>query len=247
MYRTFTIFKGCSAQELYEQLEIRMFECKGSVKWDSDDRNGLLVGICSTDDMHTINVCYVGGTYGFFKEIGKRLDCPWMEARIQDGNHWDYSLMQGGRELDDFSTFPQYYHRSSSKRNEYKGNPQLLADTWGIPIKRIERYLVNWGDAGQRFAESPFPFLKTVMVNSISGAVNIVSGRLKQNFKRKGKAYPTDEFEYGDCWQVLDFINALAGSTVTIDAAEDNMGERHHRLFFPDDDYFFTSSPRLQL
>lgn len=235
MYCRYTLFKGCSEEQLHEAIELRLRHFRASAKWNSDDdSNGLFLGIISKNDVHTVRFSYGGGVYGFFHGIGAHLNCPWMEARIQDGSHWDFSLMKGGVSLDPFSTFPQYYDRSRESRRKFQGNPKQLAETWGVPLKRIERYMVNWGDAGLRITKAPFPFLKTLVVDSMSGAVNILSGRFEQQFRRKGKAYTTDKSEYGDCYQLDDFIRALGGDVPNSVGVDKEIGEKQHRLFFPD-------------
>ena len=226
MYVTYTLFKGCTLEALHEAIEYRIQQFHGEVYWNTDKPKGIYLGIETIHDVHTIAFGYRGGIYGLFKGIGKRLRCPWMEARIQEGNHWDYSLMNGEMDIDCFSTFPQFYDRSAAHRKKFQGNPAALASAWEITPSCIERYLVNWGDAGQVVTREPFPFMKTMVVDAVTAAVNTVSGRIEQRFKREGKAYPTDEHEYGDCWQLIDFIHAIGGDV-------SNPGGRH-QLSFPD-------------
>jgi len=235
MYNTYTLFKGCTLDALHEAIAYRVHQFQGEVFWDTDERKGLFLGIGTRGDVHTVSFGYRGGKYGFFKGVGKRLQCPWMEARIQESSHWDFSLMHGEEDLGAFSTLPQYYDPSPSARWHFRGNPALLSSLWDVPETRIARYLVNWGDAGYQ----PEFGLLGGMIRGLYAVLPAAADWLAMSLCRTGKAYPTDEHEYGDYWQLIDFIRALGGDEPPIcspgemGSYEPKPGGRH-RMNFPD-------------
>ena len=148
------------------------------------------------------------------EKLGRKSGLPWIELRIQEGAIWDYALYQGDQCVDLFSVCPQYWsdppqltvfsYGSSLKRMvfeafgsrryddmderlaEWKGKPAVLAELWGLPKARIERYLVNWGIATDP-KEHTFQFTLS------------------------GRAYPDDQFEYGNYEQFFDMLRVLGG------------------------------------
>ena len=81
---------------------------------------------------------------------------------------------------------PQYWDDDPAEIESKKGNAGVFSRTWGVPVDRITRYLANWG----------------MIVDDEEGIYRTVL---------KGKAYPTDRFEYGDYNQMEDFLFALGG------------------------------------
>jgi hypothetical protein len=63
----------------------------------------------------------------------------------------------------------------------------MFSKLYGVLLNRIERYIRHWG----RVPDPDDP--------------DIIHHKLT------GKAYPTDEYEYGQCRQMFDFYKALIG------------------------------------
>lgn len=170
-------------------------EMRGVIEWDrpgdnySDFRLGHFHGV------HTAFLPYIpvaNADWKFFQVWRRLLACPSLELRMQEGHHWDYTLFLGDKVVDNFSTCPQYWdgkETSASFIQERKGNPQLLSSLWRIPLERIDRYIVQWG-------YEPDP-----------------EGEYEDDYRfvLSGRAYPTDECEYGDLYQFLDVLRALGG------------------------------------
>lgn len=207
---TLTIFKGCTESDLRDVIATRAQELGARALWDSDDPAGLMLGIRSISDVHTVYFGYNRGICGFFKEVGKALQCPWMEARIQEGALWDYSLMRGDEDIHDFSTLPEYFNTDEERRNLYAPRPDELAAVWGVPRERIERYVAWWGQEITGTEKLP-PGFTIVHLNPQAHKTEILDEVQTYRTKLTGKAYPDDQFDYGDCWQLLDFIRALGG------------------------------------
>ncbi len=126
------------------------------------------------------------------KLVGSRLNVPWIVARVQEGNHWDYSLFSAAEYIHSFSTRATYWGKRAYGVSAARAAAARLALEWGIETRTIERYHRPW-DA------PPWRRIRAL--------------------RRRGRAYAHDKSEYGDIWQLLDFIRALGGEDVmnTID------------------------------
>jgi hypothetical protein len=111
-------------------------------------------------------------------------------VRIQEGSLWDYSLYDGASHIDNFSTLAEYWDDNPEWIATQRGNPTLLARVWRIDQATVENYLKPWGFEldGDSFRTS-----------------------------LRGKAYPTDRHEYGDIWQMTDFLRALGAHDPNFD------------------------------
>lgn len=124
-----------------------------------------------------------GGQLGF-APLAKALSLaainPVMVLYIYDGDYWGYDFY-GGNEEDHFSTLPDYFGPVSQEElRRLTGHPSALMG-W-FPIQRssdIDRYLIHWPDDDL------------------------------DELEEMGAAYPGDQYPYGDCWQVVDFMARL--------------------------------------
>lgn len=94
-----------------------------------------------------IAVCYPRPVFGFMRDVSIALGAvPFMEARIQEGTLWDYSLLRGMQNLDRFSTFPQYWEDEEDPIDilANKGNPAMVSLVFGVPVEKFDRYLRHW-------------------------------------------------------------------------------------------------------
>lgn len=111
---------------------------------------------------------------------------PYLEARIQEGSHWDYSLCRGMENLDLFSTYPQYWDDEEDPLTllYQKGRPEMLSLVFGVPMERFERYMKHWYSDWDEQAD-------------------------EYRIKLEGKAYPGDRSPYRDYEQLWDFLGSL--------------------------------------
>lgn len=111
---------------------------------DAEDTSLLRIG--EREGVYTADLPYCDGDFQFFRQLAMELGSVWLEARIQEGSHWDYSLYRGGRSLDEFSTLPQYWNGDDELLAlSMEGRPKLLAKAWNLPHDSIERYIRQWG------------------------------------------------------------------------------------------------------
>ena len=188
------LFKGTNTDTFHAATEQAVTELGGNLQWDARphpyDSNLL------TSHHGNVHAAYIHVSgFEIARAIGRRLSIPWINVRIQEGALWDYSLYRGESHLDNFSTLPEYWDDAPESTDRQRGNAQLLADTWSISPYQIERYLVSWGYEED---ESAGIFRTTL----------------------RGKAYKNDKHEYGDIWQMTDFIRALG-------AHDPNIGQPH--------------------
>ena len=185
------IYKGCDAAAFRGYAEQAVLAVGGrGIEWGrpgTETDQDCDLRLAQAGDVHSLYVPYQGSDYSFCKKIGELGGLIWIEARIQEGSHWDYTLHSGGEVADQFSTDPDYYHEKDEQAHaRLAGDPAKLATLWGIPVKRIERYLRHWGPKDND--DGTYDYTLT------------------------GKAYPEDEADYGQYAQILDFVHALGGS-----------------------------------
>jgi len=178
------VFKGPTIEEFREAAQQAAEELGGRIAWDVNPapmEANLLTS--HNDRVHAAYVNYWPEDYLFSLAIGKRLAIPWINIRIQEGSLWDFSLYEGENNLDNFSTWPEYWNDDADWIATQRGRPEALARAWNIDRASIENYMRSWrpeDDGG--------------------GSVR---------FALRGKAYPADRHEYGDIWQMADFLRAL--------------------------------------
>ena len=79
------------------------------------------------------------------RELARILDAPHLELRVQEGNHWDFTLYCGNNLIADFSTNVAYFNADSSAPRPWKqGNAELFSRTWNVPLARVAPYLIDW-------------------------------------------------------------------------------------------------------
>jgi len=87
-------------------------------------------------------------------EIARVLDAPHLELRVQEGDHWDFTLYHRAQVVADFSTRVSYFNSSAPAPRPWKlGNAAAFAELWILPLQRVLPYLVDWDQsADSRFA-----------------------------------------------------------------------------------------------
>lgn len=177
------VFKGPTLSEFRDALAFVVEQLGGRLEWDA--RPAPMRALLTTSHNADIHAAYIHRKgYEVALGVGTRLACPWINVRIQEGSLWDYSLYETDRHIDNFSTLPEYWDDDLAWQATQRGNPELLASCWQIDKSGIENYLRPWG----------------FKVDEDKGIFNTLL---------RGKAYPTDRHEYGDIWQMTDFLRAL--------------------------------------
>ena len=155
----------------------------------------------------------------------------WMELRIQEGSLWDYSLYRGDAHLHNFSTWPTYWDTDRQFVESQRGNVDQLVQSWGCEKQRVANYLRQWKEKFHWYSY-PLGWIKWLYSPPIVMSTGHWYFRLFNPIELlpHGKAYDSDEHEYGDIWQVLDFLRAL-GAT---DPTYSNTDAKQNTISLPD-------------
>ncbi len=176
------VFKDCSEEQLRDSLVCAVADLAGQLQWDTHPNPMQARMLTSHNDR--VHAAYIHDKgHEIASLVGKRLAIPWMNVRIQEGSLWDYSLYLAEEHLDNFSVHPEYWDDDEAWQATQRGKPEVLAKVWKVDQSRIENYVKPWG------------------------RVVVDEGTYERT--RRGKAYPGDEFGYGEIWQMNDFLRAL--------------------------------------
>jgi len=181
----YRVFKGVNASTFQSTFEKILVECGGEVVWGRCDPGFEEFSTCLKENIQTVALQWEPHYADLYicSRVGSILNCPWIELRIQFEEFWEYNLFVGGTIIDSFCAFPEYYQLGNE--DALRGNASLLADNWGVPTARIDKYLVPW-----------------------------VTEMSEYGVFTHTKAYDSDRQGYGDYLQMLDFLHAIGGADV---------------------------------
>ncbi len=130
-----------------------------------------------------VTVLYPGEFFGWDDAaifLSKVLEKPVFSFHIHDGDLWMYVLYENGEAVDQFNPMPDYWQElDDDERQTWKGNASEIACR--IPGISPEQITRYLIQWGDDVFES----------------------------EERKKAYPTDDFFYGDDWQLVDFMRKL--------------------------------------
>lgn len=202
-----SVFKEPTKDQFLQTLEDVVDQYGGKVFWNKTDPSlGKDLRTAHRNNVHSAYIDYNSSVdYLIPLAMSRVLKCPWFSLRIQEGSHWEYSFFDADKHLDSFSTLPQYWDGDKQRIAKRKGNPELISRAWNVPIDRIQNYLVNWG-----------------MVTLDDGSYTTIL---------KDKAYDADQFDYGDCNQMEDFLNAIGGWMPMAQPKDEQDMTYHHGVY----------------
>lgn len=181
---SYTLFKGVSEAAFHGALSKVAEKHAGHFELEPTKDWDSSCSIASWGGVHGLIVSHRCPPMVLSHIAGALGQRAWLQVRIQEGSLWDMTLYNGSMYIDNFSTLPEYWGDDDPLTVEWKkGRPALLALAWDVPIERIERYYRQWG-------------------------MRIVDDDTFETILR-GKAYETDQSEYGSIWQAHDFMRAL--------------------------------------
>jgi len=80
--------------------------------------------------------------------MAKVANCPHLELRVQEGDHWDFTLYEGDVVVADFSTNVAYFDSDEAATRPWKqGDANTFANTWGVQLAKVQPYLIDWKNA----------------------------------------------------------------------------------------------------
>lgn len=146
---TLYVFKGPDKQQFRSIFEQVVRTHAGSITWGEAFKKPNVD--CRTTHQNNVHTVYLPSDSEAGRLLcaltGMAIGGPWIVLRIQEGSHWDYSLYDSERNIDNFSTLPEYWD-DPELIADTKGTPELLALYWDIPLERVERILRH-GDFGR--------------------------------------------------------------------------------------------------
>jgi hypothetical protein len=145
----------------------------------TQDNNCLVI----SDGVIGVTVLYPGEFYEWDEAssfLSKETGKPVFSFHIHDGDLWMYVLFENGLVVDQFNPIPDYWQEVDAKeRQRWRGNATEVA--MRVPALSKE---------------------------SIAKYLIAWDDDILESDERK-KAYPDDEFFYGDDWQLVDFMKRL--------------------------------------
>jgi hypothetical protein len=157
------------------------------------DDDGCLV---ISEGVEGVTVLYPGEFFEWddaAAQLSQRLGKPVFSFHIHDGDLWMYLLYEGGEVVDQFNPVPNYWQElEEDERRSWRGNSDEIA-------RRVP------GLTPEQIAKYLVEWDDEVF----------------EAAERK-KAYPADQFYYGDDWQLIDFMNKLG-----LDYPLDDRGAPH--------------------
>ncbi len=82
----------------------------------------------------------------FLAAFSLKTDSPLLFLYIYVGDYWGYTLYDKGKEIDDFSTMPDYFIRSYDKIQNSAEHAARIAECFGVNKDAIKNYLIAWTD-----------------------------------------------------------------------------------------------------
>jgi len=79
------------------------------------------------------------------QQVARLFDAPHLELRIQESDHWDFSLHHRSQVIADFSTRVSYFDANPARPRPWKqGDAATFARVWNVPLDRVLPYLIDW-------------------------------------------------------------------------------------------------------
>jgi hypothetical protein len=198
------LFKEPAKDTFLGALRRAVADQRGQLFW------GEISGIPDEDlrishnaDVHVLYLPYLyDADFTLCERIGTILGAAWLELRIQEEALWEITAFQNAEVIQNFSPLPEYWDEDLDV-SQLPADPGQFASLWSIPVERIERYFRRWG-----------------MVRKEDDTFDTVL---------RGRAYPEDEHEYGDPYQMYDVLAAFGGLS-PINCA---LHGQQHRIVLP--------------
>ena len=181
MFLSMSGVMGATASEVESALTQYALKRGGTLEPDpsSDSDNSLIL----SEEVNGVCVVYPGTFFEWDDAsafISLQLGKPVFSFHIHDGDLWMYLLYQHGKVIDKFNPLPEYWEElEKSEVSTWKGNAALVAS------------LIPTLDPA-KIAKYLVPWGDEILSSDV-----------------RKKAYPEDEFFYGDDWQLVDFLKRL--------------------------------------
>lgn len=179
-YFTYRLFRDVTLEELKAKIE-------ANLALYSPDSKGAQVRVTGIqgDSCSALLMGFMLHEEAILRPIGFQFGGIWMDVRYQDGDAWDLSLMEGTEQRANHSVNPWAYEtrvQYDQKGFDYRIN--RVCELWPRQGEVLRPYLLSWRVPTKSLGRTRF-------------------------IPRKGKAYETDKYGYGDANQIHDFIRCF--------------------------------------
>lgn len=159
---------------------------------ETEELSGEFLAVGSSENRHSLWIRPGPKSRVFIRQIGKTLECSWIEVFFSDDRPWHYSLWNEGEQIDMFTTSPEFEGRKANfDLPSGESRADALCRCLELEKGTFERYLVEWS------------------VLDIDDDVI--------EFDESRKAYENDESPYGDPFQVQDFCRGINAPSPTVE------------------------------
>ncbi|WP_038159737.1 hypothetical protein [Verrucomicrobium sp. BvORR106] len=199
---TVWVIKGLSLSQLREAIEQTITEnphlaterTPSDNIWNIGD---LSAGMNEKSGLLTLWLSPEAGLRSPTFELFRTKNLDFLAITFMDDDCWSYALTQAGKPVDRFATLPDH-DTPFELRDTVKGDPAKLEAVLGIDPKVSTKYLRWWRTPQDTTGWS-------------EEKEDEYFDQLDNLDNPPGKANEGDEAEYGDAWQMLDFVRAIGG------------------------------------
>lgn len=203
------VFKGATLDGFRSAADQVAERIGRTISWNTkplDKRNDFLLAA----NENSVAVFLKRGDAPFLTEVAKLLKATWLSVRMQEGELWHHSLYHGDVHIHTFSTYPAYSGIKRLSRQALRNVLDELCGEWGCSRACVEKYLVQWKAQWPWYSYAfwwiTWCYPRPTVIFSNHWYFRMF---MLVDTSPKGKAYASDKAEYGDCWQMMDFLRAI--------------------------------------
>src|SRR5262245_35144477 len=142
-----SIVKGIPAAEVHAAIDAALAVLPGpppavprSADWKWTLGGREVQGVCTGE---VLVLC--DDAWELAQEIAVQRGLHELELRVQEGDHWDFTLCRGRDVVADFSTRVGYFDDGPSVPRPWKcGSLRVFVEAWGVSPDVVAPYLVDW-------------------------------------------------------------------------------------------------------
>lgn len=180
-YFTYRIFKDVALEKLRAKVaaNLALFEPGSS-------GSEITIALFQGQGCSAMMMGYQKREEWLLSPVGQQVGCLWMDVRYQDGDAWDLTIYKDAEHQVSHHVNPWAWDEEEKVNKQYEQKHidyriNRVCELWPDQAPRIRRHLLPWREP-------------------------VVQGGRTKFVERTGKAYETDEHEFGDAYQVLDFL-----------------------------------------
>ncbi len=142
-----SVIKGVTAQAVPGLLEAAIAAQPGPVPrasaWSDWSNTTRIVPRAAVHEGDVLVIC--DRAWPLAKAIAQAAGAPHLELRVQEGDHWDFTLYLHGQVIADFSTRVSAFDDDPAAPRPWKqGSADELVRVWGCTRADVEPYLIDW-------------------------------------------------------------------------------------------------------